>query len=284
MKYPTIGKASAIATGAVVAVAVGGGVALATTSPSPAVISTCYHTSVKGATSLERIAPGASCPSGYTKLNWNVTGVQGPAGPAGATGATGPAGTMGATGPAGPAGATGIRGATGATGATGPAGTAGLAGPAGAPGTAGAAGPAGPAGKEVSAVLTPGFTQGGTGYAVPGTLTSVLATGDIEVPGTYFVSAELSFYANQGDTTALCEIAGDSASAQAMSVINDPYDDPVDNEDGPTESLQLTGVVNVTQDQLGAPVQVSCQNDGTTPLQLDYAGGSAVLTASPVHS
>jgi hypothetical protein len=78
-----------------------GGIAWASIPGPDGVIHGCYKTSNPAQGALIAIDSAASCPSGYTALNWSQTGPQGPAGP---TGAAGPAG------PAGPAGADGVSG------------------------------------------------------------------------------------------------------------------------------------------------------------------------------
>jgi hypothetical protein len=91
------------------------------------VIHTCYN----AGGNLKVIDASASCPKGYTALNWSQTGpqgTQGPQGPAGAAGEQGPKGDTGAAGPQGPAGATGPVGLQGPVGATGPQGPGGAAG------------------------------------------------------------------------------------------------------------------------------------------------------------
>jgi hypothetical protein len=65
-----------------------GSVAIAYASiPGPdGVIHGCYKTSNPAQGAVIVIDHTASCPSGYTALNWNQTGPQGPAGPAGLSG------------------------------------------------------------------------------------------------------------------------------------------------------------------------------------------------------
>lgn len=69
----------------------------------------------------------ASCPAGFTGLNFNQTGPQGPVGPVGPMGPQGPKGNTGATGPQGATGATGLQGPEGPQGPQGPAGAGGHA-------------------------------------------------------------------------------------------------------------------------------------------------------------
>src|SRR6266540_988382 len=65
-----------------------GAVAYASIPGPDGVIHGCYKTSNPAQGALIAIDSGASCPSGYTALNWNQTG---PQGPAGSTGSQGPA-------------------------------------------------------------------------------------------------------------------------------------------------------------------------------------------------
>jgi hypothetical protein len=57
----------------------------------------------------------ATCPSGFTPVDWNVAGPQGAEGPQGPQGAEGPQGPQGPTGPAGAAGKSGKSGSSGTT-------------------------------------------------------------------------------------------------------------------------------------------------------------------------
>lgn len=83
---------------AVVAVAAGTSVALASIPDSNGVIHACYQSPppAHGA-NLQVIdtGNGGSCSGGMVALNWNQTGPQGPTGATGATGATGPQGPAG---------------------------------------------------------------------------------------------------------------------------------------------------------------------------------------------
>jgi hypothetical protein len=113
MKRSVIIGAAAIAIG----VLAGGGTAMAASAsiPDPSgVIYSCYDTG--GNLKVIDTATTASCPKGYTGLNWNQQGQQGPAGIQGATGPQGPAGP---TGPAGPAGQNGTNGQDGTNGVAG---------------------------------------------------------------------------------------------------------------------------------------------------------------------
>lgn len=74
-----------------------GGIAYASIPGGDGVIHGCYKNSNPAQGALITIDSAASCPSGYTALNWNQagpTGPQGPTGPTGATGATGPSGPI----------------------------------------------------------------------------------------------------------------------------------------------------------------------------------------------
>lgn len=66
-----------------------GGIAYAAIPGPDGVIHGCYKNSTPAQGALIAIDSAASCPSGYTTLNWNQTGPQGPAGPAGANGVSG---------------------------------------------------------------------------------------------------------------------------------------------------------------------------------------------------
>src|SRR5438067_5059340 len=99
--------------------AIGGGVAFATSPGSGGAISGCYAN--KGG-DLRVIDPASgSCKATETALTWNQTGPQGPQGdpgpqgPKGDPGAQGPQGPKGDTGPAGPAGPAGPQGPQGPT-------------------------------------------------------------------------------------------------------------------------------------------------------------------------
>jgi hypothetical protein len=70
------------------------GVAYASIPGPDGVIHGCYKTSNPAQGALIAIDFAASCPSGYTALNWNQTGLQGPTGPQGETGPVGPAGGL----------------------------------------------------------------------------------------------------------------------------------------------------------------------------------------------
>jgi hypothetical protein len=77
---------------AVVAIAlglIGGAVAYASIPGPDGVIHGCYKTSNPAQGALLAIDSAASCPSGYTALNWNQTGPAGPQGPAGTNGVSG---------------------------------------------------------------------------------------------------------------------------------------------------------------------------------------------------
>jgi collagen triple helix repeat protein len=134
-----------LATGAAVALTIGGTTAyaaIATSGPvsSNGVVHGCFSTkAVHGSHTLVLQNAGTKCPKGTTAVSWNEKGQAGATGRTGATGPAGPPGSAGATGPAGPPGS------AGATGPAGPQGPAGATGPAGPQGPAGATGPAGPA-------------------------------------------------------------------------------------------------------------------------------------------
>jgi hypothetical protein len=118
-----------IASGAAVAVALGGGALALASGASPA--STSAAVTVPAGTIQACVYPGSNrtmervvwasatkitCPTGTYYGSWNGKGNTGPAGP---TGPTGPKGDTGLTGPKGDTGATGANGATGATGPSG---------------------------------------------------------------------------------------------------------------------------------------------------------------------
>jgi len=116
-----------LATGATIALTVGGSTAYAAVAGSPVssgVVHGCYtNAEVNGSHALVLQDAGTTCPKGTTAVSWNQTGPAGPVGPAGPAGATGATGPAGAAGPAGPAGATGPAGGVGPEGPQGPAGT-----------------------------------------------------------------------------------------------------------------------------------------------------------------
>lgn len=64
----------------VIALIIGAGIAYASIPGPDGVIHGCYKTSNPAQGALIVIDSAASCPSGYTALNWNQTGPQGPAG------------------------------------------------------------------------------------------------------------------------------------------------------------------------------------------------------------
>jgi hypothetical protein len=74
-----------IVLGAVLLMAVGA-VAYASIPGPDGVIHACYKNSNPAQGALIAIDSAASCPSGYTALNWNQTGPQGPAGADGVSG------------------------------------------------------------------------------------------------------------------------------------------------------------------------------------------------------
>jgi hypothetical protein len=146
--------------GAVVGLALAGGVAYASIPDSGGVIHACMLKNI-GTIRLIDPAFGQKCNATFeTAVDWNQKGARGPTGPSG-TGARGPTGPKGDAGTNGSGGATGTRGPTGADGAKGASGTRGPSGPAGPSGadgpkgTTGARGPTGPAG-------------GGSGGAISG--------------------------------------------------------------------------------------------------------------------
>lgn len=112
-----------LATGATIALTIGGTTAYAAVAGGPVdsggVVHGCFtNAAIKGSHALVLQDAGTTCPSGTTAVTWNQ---QGPAGATGAVGATGPAG------PQGPAGSDGAPGPAGATGPQGPPGPAGVA-------------------------------------------------------------------------------------------------------------------------------------------------------------
>jgi hypothetical protein len=108
------GVIGVLATGAALTLMTVGGVALASDASTPTTINACYKPS-SGLSTLKRIASTATCPTGYTSLTWNKTGLPGPQGPQGQTGQQGAPGPQGATGPQGPPGLTYSYGVAGST-------------------------------------------------------------------------------------------------------------------------------------------------------------------------
>jgi len=127
-------RGTAVAVLAAVGVFVGGGWALASTTPGPEVriIRACADKR----TGALRVAQ--NCRNDERRVVWNANGRRGLRGPTGKTGATGlqgpkgDPGTIGATGPQGPKGDPRTNGATGLQGPQGPEGDTGPAGPVGA--------------------------------------------------------------------------------------------------------------------------------------------------------
>lgn len=70
----------------------GGGIAYASIPGPDGVIHGCYKSSNPAQGAVIVIDHTASCPSGYTALNWNQTGPQGPAGTNGTNGTDGVSG------------------------------------------------------------------------------------------------------------------------------------------------------------------------------------------------
>ncbi len=83
-----VGAAAALILGIVLLLVVGG-IAYASIPGSDGVIHACYKNSNPAQGALIAIDSAASCPSGYTALNWNQIGPQGPTGPQGAPGISG---------------------------------------------------------------------------------------------------------------------------------------------------------------------------------------------------
>jgi hypothetical protein len=99
------------------------GVAFATTVVTNAFTDSqgVYHGCVgNGSGNLRVVAPGESCKSSETAIDWNRTGPQGPQGPQGIQGQTGATGDRGPQGIQGVKGDKGDKGETGATGPAGP--------------------------------------------------------------------------------------------------------------------------------------------------------------------
>jgi Collagen triple helix repeat (20 copies) len=121
-------RQSWIAIAGITGLSLGGGVALASDSMSPEVISGCYNPS--GTLRILNAAAGQTCNSNETPISWNEIGPEGPAGPQGEQGPAGVAGPQGEQGPAGVAGPQGEQGPAGptyvATGLVGPDGTVGF--------------------------------------------------------------------------------------------------------------------------------------------------------------
>jgi hypothetical protein len=76
-------KRLALIVTALLLVGVGAGIAYASIPGPDGVIHGCYKNSTPAQGALIAVDSAASCPSGYTALNWNQTGPQGPAGPPG---------------------------------------------------------------------------------------------------------------------------------------------------------------------------------------------------------
>jgi hypothetical protein len=72
-----------------VGIGLGASIAYASIPGPDGVIHGCYKTSGPAQGALITVDSAATCPSGYTALNWNQTGLTGPTGPAGPTGPSG---------------------------------------------------------------------------------------------------------------------------------------------------------------------------------------------------
>jgi hypothetical protein len=102
---------------------VAGGTAVGASIAGPVDGSGVIHGCYDSGGNVKVIDASATCPKGYTALNWSQTGpqgTQGPQGPAGPAGSQGPKGDTGATGPAGAAGPAGPQGPAGPAGPPGP--------------------------------------------------------------------------------------------------------------------------------------------------------------------
>jgi hypothetical protein len=88
MRGISVKKRLAVISAAVLLLLVGG-IAYASIPAPDGVIHGCYKTSTPAQGALIAIDSAASCPSGYTALNWNQTGPQGPAGVNGTNGVSG---------------------------------------------------------------------------------------------------------------------------------------------------------------------------------------------------
>jgi len=132
----------------------------------------CYSNSTDALSYLK--PPATTCPSGTTKISWNVTGAQGAQGAQGAAGKAGAQGKAGAAGAQGATGAQGKAGAAGPQGAQGAQGKAGAAGPQGVPGATGATGPD-------SVVEDGNINMGGGGTNTGSTWTFIGNTPDLRV-------------------------------------------------------------------------------------------------------
>jgi hypothetical protein len=118
MRQPRL-RTILIATGAAIVLVAGSTTAYAAVAGpvgSDGSIHGCYDTGGN----LKVIDASATCPKGYTPLNWNQTGAPGPLGPAGPAGSQGDPGPQGPLGPAGPQGPPGDPGAQGPAGPQGP--------------------------------------------------------------------------------------------------------------------------------------------------------------------
>jgi hypothetical protein len=170
-------------TGLVASAAIGMGAA--TVGPAgantPAKIYACYSDTTD-ALSYLNYPTVTTCPSGSSRISWNVTGAQGAQGAQGSTGskgaqgAAGAQGARGSTGSKGPQGTAGAQGAEGVPGAQGATGSKGAQGGPGAQGAAGAQGAVGPTGSK--------GVQGATGaQGAPGAQGAAGATGPKGSPG-----------------------------------------------------------------------------------------------------
>jgi hypothetical protein len=133
-RFPRVARAGAIAVATGLAATTGlsvvPGVGAAPAGAATAKIFACYSDSTG---EMFRVTSTKNCPTGETKISWNV---EGPQGAQGKTGAQGREGKTGAKGPQGSAGAQGPQGVRGPQGPQGKAGAQGAPGPQGPPGAA----------------------------------------------------------------------------------------------------------------------------------------------------
>jgi hypothetical protein len=114
-------RRGSVLTGAVVALILVTGGALAAIPSSSGVIEGCFKSDGNpnggGYGELRVVESPSNCKASETSLSWNQQGVPGPAGPRGVQGESGPTGPQGPAGPAGPAGPQGEQGPPGTAGA-----------------------------------------------------------------------------------------------------------------------------------------------------------------------
>jgi hypothetical protein len=260
-------------TGAAALTLVAGGTAADASIPaSPVDGSGVIHGCYDSGGNVKVINVSATCPKGYTSLNWSQTGPQGATGP---QGPQGPQGATGAQGPAGPAGATGAKGDTGPQGPVGPEGPAGqpgptgqqgLTGPTGPTGQTGATGPQGPQGPAGMSEGVQAFSNTPVPFNQVQHAFPVVTTPAVSTTGHYYVSASIDMTVQAGDGVA-CVVSGSNYIPAIQPVAVTSY-----------QTISLNADVQVTA---GSPITVNCGGyNGNAATTFDQGDANAIL----IHS